>query len=137
MYEVIFSLISSERATAAVAWPSSSIRRASVLKDLSNLRRVGFGLIGLAIATKVKQEHCPVQHDHLKSVRQWAKDAGIKNKHLSFHCFRHTYATLQLTLGTDLYTLSKMMGHREAKTTQIYGKIVDQKKRDAADKMKL
>lgn len=72
-----------------------------------------------------------------KSIRQWAKDAGIKNKHLSFHCFRHTFATLQLTLGTDLYTLSKMMGHREAKTTQIYGKIVNQLKRDAADRIKL
>ena len=69
-------------------------------------------------------------------LRRWAKGAGI-SKHLSFHCFRHTYATLQLTLGTDIYTVSKMLGHRELKTTQIYAKIVDEKKREAANKIKL
>ena len=69
-------------------------------------------------------------------LRRWAKAAKI-NKHLSFHCFRHTFATLQLTLGTDIYTVSKMLGHRELKTTQIYAKIVDEKKREAANKIKL
>ncbi|GAB3991877.1 site-specific integrase [Spirosoma daeguense] len=72
-----------------------------------------------------------------KVLRRWATDAGIIGKHLSFHCFRHTYATLQLSLGTDIYTVSKMLGHRELKTTQIYAKIIDQSKRDAADKIKL
>ncbi|MBD2752477.1 site-specific integrase [Spirosoma validum] len=72
-----------------------------------------------------------------KVLRRWAAEAGIKGKHLSFHCFRHTYATLQLSLGTDIYTVSKMLGHRELKTTQIYTKIVDQAKRDAADKIKI
>lgn len=72
-------------------------------------------------------------NDHL---RQWAKAAGVK-KHITFHCFRHTYATLQLTLGTDIYTVSKMLGHRELKTTQIYAKIVDDKKREAANKIQL
>ena len=47
--------------------PSSSIRRALALKDLSNLRGAGVSLLGLAIATKVKQERCPVHHDHLSS----------------------------------------------------------------------
>ncbi|OIN58007.1 site-specific integrase [Arsenicibacter rosenii] len=69
-------------------------------------------------------------------LRLWAKEAGIK-KHLTFHCFRHTYATLQLTLGTDIYTVSKMLGHRELKTTQIYAKIVDEKKREAASRINL
>ena len=63
---------------------------------------------------------------------KWLKAAEIK-KEITFHCFRHTYATLQLSLGTDLYTVSKMLGHREIKTTQQYAKIVDKQKRKAAD----
>jgi site-specific recombinase XerD len=62
--------------------------------------------------------------------------AGI-TKNITFHCFRHTFATLQLSKGTDIYTVSKMLGHRELKTTQIYAKIIDQTKRDAANKIKL
>jgi len=69
-------------------------------------------------------------------ILDWIRKAGI-NKHITFHNFRHTYATLQLTLGTDIYTVSKMLGHRELKTTQIYAKIVDDTKRKAADKIKL
>lgn len=75
-------------------------------------------------------------HDQNNILRYWIASAGIKKK-LSFHCFRHTFATLQLTLGTDIYTVSKMLGHRDLATTQIYAKIVDSKKREAADKIKL
>lgn len=71
-----------------------------------------------------------------KLLKNWIASAGI-TKHITFHCFRHSYATLQLTFGTDIYTVSKLMGHRELKTTQIYAKIIDQTKRDAADKIKL
>ena len=46
--------------------------------------------------------------------------------------FRHSYATLQLTNGTDIFTVSKMMGHTNVKTTQIYAKVVDAKKEKAA-----
>lgn len=60
-----------------------------------------------------------------KYLMQWLFDAGIKKK-ITFHCFRHIYATLQLSKGTDIYTVSKMLGHRELKTTQIYAKIIDQ-----------
>jgi integrase len=73
---------------------------------------------------------------HNKHLYKWIKDAGI-TKDITFHCFRHSYATLQLSKGTDIYTVSKMLGHRELKTTQIYAKIIDQTKRDAADKIKL
>jgi site-specific recombinase XerD len=66
----------------------------------------------------------------------WAEAAGIK-KHITFHCFRHTYATLQIAGGTDILTVSKMLGHKSIKTTQIYTKVVDQKKREAAGKISL
>lgn len=73
---------------------------------------------------------------HNKHLGQWIGAARI-TKDITFHCFRHTYATLQLFNGTDIYTVSKMLGHKDLKTTQIYAKIVDEKKREAADKIKL
>jgi len=62
---------------------------------------------------------------------KWIADASIKKK-ITFHCARHTHAVLLLENGTDIYTVSKMLGHRELKTTQIYAKIVDSKKVEAA-----
>ncbi|MEI7491916.1 MAG: site-specific integrase [Bacteroidota bacterium] len=73
---------------------------------------------------------------HNIKLQQWVLRAGI-TKSISFHCARHTYATLQLTLGTDIYTVSKLLGHKDLKTTQIYAKIIDEKKRDAANRIKL
>lgn len=64
-------------------------------------------------------------------LKQWIMKAGI-TKDISFHCFRHTYATLQLAMGTDIYTVSKMLGHKNLKTTQIYAKIVNKLKVQAA-----
>ncbi len=69
-------------------------------------------------------------------IQQWVMRAGIP-KTITFHCFRHTFATLQLSSGTDIYTVSKMLGHRDLHTTQVYAKIVDQSKRVAANKIKL
>jgi len=71
-----------------------------------------------------------------KHLFQWIGAAGI-TKDITFHCFRHTFATLQLFNGTDIYTVSKMLGHKDLKTTQVYAKIVDEAKRTAADKIKL
>jgi len=65
-----------------------------------------------------------------KAIRQWVKGTGI-NKNISFHCARHTFATLGLTCGVDLYTMSKLLGHRDIASTQIYAKIIDKKKLEA------
>lgn len=73
---------------------------------------------------------------HNKQLFQWIGAAGI-TKNITFHCFRHTYATLQLSGGTDIYTVSKMLGHKDLKTTQVYVKIVDKNKRKAANIIKL
>lgn len=69
-------------------------------------------------------------------IREWMIRAGIE-KHITFHCARHTYATLQLTLGTDIYTVSKLLGHKSLKTTEVYAKIIDEKKKEAANRIKL
>lgn len=54
---------------------------------------------------------------------------------LAFHCSRHTFAVLQLSLGTEIYTVSKLLGHRELKTTQVYAQIMDAKKREAVNRI--
>lgn len=66
------------------------------------------------------------------AIKPWIEAAGIP-KAITFHCFRHTFATLQLANGTDIYTVSKMLGHTNLSTTQIYAKVVDKKKEEAAN----
>lgn len=63
---------------------------------------------------------------------RWAAKAGIQ-KHITFHVARHTHATMMITLGADLYTVSKLLGHTNIQTTQIYAKIVDESKEKAID----
>tara|TARA_R110000764_G_scaffold220317_1_gene308534 strand:+ start:758 stop:1912 length:1155 start_codon:yes stop_codon:yes gene_type:complete len=67
---------------------------------------------------------------------KWFAASKIQKK-ITFHCLRHTYSTLQLHAGTDIYTVSKMLGHKSIKTTQLYAKIVDETKRAAANKINL
>ena len=69
-------------------------------------------------------------------LKPWLKKAGI-DKYITFHCFRHTYATLQIAQGTGIYTVSKMLTHKNVGTTQIYADLVDSKKRAAADALKI
>lgn len=71
-----------------------------------------------------------------KHLHQWLGAAGI-TKEITFHNFRHSFATLQLSKGTDIYTVSKMLGHKSIKTTQIYGKVVNQLKREATERIQL
>ena len=70
------------------------------------------------------------QHSINRHVAEWALKAGIR-KHVTFHTARHTFGTMMITLGADLYTTSKLMGHSRTTTTEIYAKIVDKKKDEA------
>jgi len=72
-------------------------------------------------------------HRHLY---YWLANAGI-TKEITFHSFRHTYATLQLAAGTDIYTVSKMLGHKSLQSTQVYAKVVNKLKQEAANKITL
>lgn len=67
-------------------------------------------------------------------LRTWAANSGLE-KHVTFHTARHTFATLELTAGADIYTVSKLLGHTQVKTTQIYADIIDEKKADAVNKI--
>ena len=76
--------------------------------------------------------HIPTQSTINDDIKIWAKRAGI-TKDIVFHTSRHTFATTALTLGADLYTTSKLLGHQNLRTTQIYAEIVNQKKTEAVN----
>ena len=69
-------------------------------------------------------------------LKEWIRDAQI-DKHITFHCFRHTFATLQIASGTDIYTVSKLLTHSSVSTTQVYAEVVNELKRDASEKISL
>ena len=85
-------------------------------------------------ASKGQAEECvfslPGQTAISKALDKWAKDAGIDKK-VCYHMSRHTFATMELTMGADLYTTSLLMGHSNVQITQIYAKIIDVKKEQA------
>ncbi len=69
-----------------------------------------------------------------EAIKRWVLRAGI-NKEITFHCSRHTFAVMMLDLGTDIYTVSKLLGHRELSTTQRYAKVLDKNKQKAVSKI--
>ena len=71
-----------------------------------------------------------------KALAQWVGAAGI-TRNITFHCFRHSFATLQLAGGTQITTIQKMLAHKDLATTMVYAKTLEEAKREAADKIKL
>lgn len=77
-------------------------------------------------------------HKHARSINKVLDklmDAAKINKNISFHCSRHTNAVLLLESGADIYTVSKLLGHKDLKSTQVYAKVVDQTKINAVNKL--
>jgi integrase len=74
----------------------------------------------------------PSGRDHCRVLKSWAKRAGIR-KNIGWHTARHTFAVLSLEAGAEIYTVSKLLGHRSLKTTQIYAKVTDKLKRAAVE----
>lgn len=74
-----------------------------------------------------------LKYDNEK-MKIWAANAGI-DKNLSYHVSRHTAATLLMTYGVDLYVIKEILGHKHIHTTEIYTKIVDERKEGAIDKL--
>ncbi|MDR2742350.1 MAG: site-specific integrase [Treponema sp.] len=65
-------------------------------------------------------------------IRRLARTAGIR-KRVGWHTARHTFAVLSLEAGTGIYTLSRLLGHRSVKTTEVYARATDKLKREAVD----
>jgi len=78
--------------------------------------------------------HVPPKRKINYQLKAWAKKAKIE-KNIHIHVGRHTFATLALTSGAALYTVSKMLGHSKIGTTQIYAEVIDSVKKQAADMM--
>lgn len=76
------------------------------------------------------------QHLVRTHLPKWLNEAQI-NKHITFYCFRHTFATLQLAADTDIYTISKMLTHSNLSTTQVYADVVNGLKRSASEQISL
>jgi site-specific recombinase XerD len=69
-------------------------------------------------------------------LKEIADLCGI-NKNLTYHIARHTFATtITLSNGVPIETVSKMLGHRNLKTTQLYARILDQKISEDMKKLK-
>lgn len=68
------------------------------------------------------------------TIKVWVARAGI-DKEITFHCARHTFATMMLDLGADIYTVSKLLGHKQLSTTQRYAKILDKNKQEAVTRI--
>jgi integrase len=68
------------------------------------------------------------------ALQKWCTAAGVDKK-ITFHVSRHTFSLLQLQAGTDLFVLSKLLGHVRIKTTEIYAQILDQKKQEAMNRI--
>ncbi len=66
-------------------------------------------------------------------LKQWAKAAGIEQKRMHFHTGRHTFATnvLENSPDGDLWTVSKLLGHKTISATQIYAHVRDSRKKSA------
>ncbi len=63
-------------------------------------------------------------------INKYLKDIAILcgiNKRICFHCSRHSFATLSISYGVPIESVSKMLGHTNIRTTQIYAKIIDTK----------
>lgn len=69
-----------------------------------------------------------------KTLKEWMTNAKI-DKHITFHCFRHTCATLLLNSGVDIYTVKEILGHTDIGTTMKYTKVIDKTKRIAVNKI--
>jgi len=67
-------------------------------------------------------------------LKKWLRMAGI-TKRITFHSFRHTFASLEVELGTDVYTVMRLLAHKSVTTTQIYACHADPKRRDAAERI--
>ena len=89
----------------------------------------------IVLLKSARQGHAPVfqlpcTSSIERAVRQWVQAAGI-TKHVTFHTARHSYATMALMAGADLYTISRLLGHKNIRTTTMYAAVVDAQ-RDAA-----
>ena len=70
----------------------------------------------------------------LKALRRWVKRAGI-NKHISWHCARHSFAVNILNNGANIKTVASLLGHSGLKHTEKYTRAIDSLKQEAINSL--
>lgn len=70
----------------------------------------------------------------LKALRRWTKRAGI-NKHITWHCARHSFAVNILNNGANIKTVASLLGHSGLKHTEKYTRAIDSLKQDAINSL--
>ncbi len=116
--------------------PSRAKEMVDKYNDLSNQEALLFPILAEKVFKDEKKLFNQISSKNAyfnKVLKLLAEKAGV-TKHLSFHISRHTFATVALSRGVPIEVLSKLLGHADLKTTQIYGKIMDKAKDDAMDK---
>ena len=76
----------------------------------------------------------PTYESCCKSVKRWVKRAGI-DKHISWHCFRHSFAVYILNNGANIKILANLLGHSGLKHTEKYTRVVDKLKEEAINSL--
>ena len=106
------------------------------VKDLQELKDLGYDGITFGIETGDDEalvfEGLTDASWISRPLKVWIEASGIK-KHITFHSVRHSYASLLLENGVDIYTIKSLMGHTNVKTTQIYTHLVNEQKEKAAN----
>lgn len=69
-----------------------------------------------------------------KILEKWGVEAGVQ-KRFTFHTARHSFATISINNGTDIYTVSKLLGHRSLETTKVYAELLTKSKDAAVDRL--
>ena len=88
----------------------------------------------------VEDEETPVfslpKNDYSnQALRRWLIDAGINDKKITFHCARHSAATILYSSGMPIQTIQKQLGHIKATTTEVYAKMMDEAQSEASKMM--
>ena len=90
-------------------------------RELIGERGIGVVFSGIPTTTTIS-----------KKIAAWVAASGI-NKIITMHCMRHTYATLQLSAGTDITVVSRQLQHSSIALTMVYAKVLDSARMEAAN----
>jgi integrase len=123
-YQLDIRPIKTRKSTGKILKTPLTHAAVEVLEELENERGIDDKVFG----------KLPSNRNARDLLKLWAARAGIK-KNVYFHAARHTFATLSLTYGMDIYSVSKLLGHTDIRNTEIYAKIVDEKKRTEIQKL--